>query len=201
MDLAGREDDVAGAEPRPGAPHSAGGAALVAAVCSLYAVLPWLVVREAIAMATDVSIETGSRDRTLFGAGWSAPYTDGPAFRVSLAERSVIRIPLPTRRTYQIVLRLDPVAPDRQRRASVLLNRQLLAVLHLNWNPERVGAYPLQLPSDRVRVGSNELTIVPDTLVPAASAVRFASRDPHDLLGVRFWYVRVLASSPPGTQP
>lgn len=168
------------------------GAALAAVVCALYAVLPWLVVRETIAMGADVSIESGSRDRTFFGAGWSAPYTDGPTFRVSLAERSVVRIPLPTRRTYQIVLRLDPVAPDRQHRASVLLNRQLLAVLHLNWNPERVGAYPLQLPSDRVRIGSNELTIVPDTLVPAASAVRFASRDPRDLLGLRLWYVRVL---------
>ena len=111
---------------------------------------------------------------------------------MSLAERSVIRIPLPTRRTYQIVLRLDPVAPDRQHRVSVLLNRQLLAVLHLTWNPERVGAYPLLLPSDRVRVGSNELTIVPDTLVPAGSALRFASRDPRELLGIRFWYVRVL---------
>jgi hypothetical protein len=167
-------------------------AALVAVVCAAYALLPWLVVRETIAAGRDVSIETGSRDRTFFGAGWSAPYTDGPTFRVSLAERSVVRIPLPTRRTYQIVLRLDPVAPDRQRRASVLLNRQLLAVLHLNWNPERVGSYPLQLPSDRVRIGSNELTIVPDTLVPAISVARFASRDPHDRLGVRLWYVRVL---------
>jgi hypothetical protein len=158
----------------------------------IYAILPWFVVRETIARGSDVSVETGSRDRTFFGSGWSAPYADGPTFRVSLAERSVVRIPLPTRRTYQIVLRLDPVAPDRQQRVSVLLNRQLLAVLHLTWNPEKVGAYRLLLPSDRIRIGSNELTIVPDTLVPAASALRFASRDPRELLGIRFWYVRVL---------
>jgi hypothetical protein len=169
----------------------------VAVVCAMYAVLPWFVVRETIATGGDVSIETGSRDRTFFGPGWSAPYADGLTFRVSRAERSIVRLPLPSRRTYQIVLRLDPVAPDRQHRAVVLLNRQLLAVLHLTWNPERVGAYPLQLPSDKVRAGSNELTIVPDTLVPAASAgSRFASRDPHDLLGVRLWYVRVLGSDP-----
>ena len=181
----------------PAARRVLAGAAIVAVVCAMYAVLPWFVVRETIATGGDVSIETGSRDRTFFGPGWSAPYADGLTFRVSRAERSIVRLPLPSRRTYQIVLRLDPVAPDRQHRAVVLLNRQLLAVLHLTWNPERVGAYPLQLPSDKVRAGSNELTIVSDTLVPAASAgSRFASRDPHDLLGVRLWYVRVLGSDP-----
>jgi 4-amino-4-deoxy-L-arabinose transferase-like glycosyltransferase len=171
--------------------------AVLALVCAIYAVLPWFVVREAIARGDDVSIETGSRDATFFGAGWSASYEDGRIFRVSQAERAIVRIPLPSKRTYQIVLRLDPVAPDRQRRAVVLLNRQLLATLLLTWNPDRVGTYPLQLPSDKVRVGSNELTIVPDTLVPAASAgPRFASRGPQDLLGVRLWYVRVLAPAP-----
>jgi hypothetical protein len=170
------------------------GAAIVALACALYAVLPWFIVREAIARGDDVSIETGSRDAQFFGPGWSAPYADGKRFRVSQSERAILRIPLPSRRTYQIVLRLDPVAPDRQHRAVVLLNRQLLATLLLTWNPDRVGAYPLQLPFDKVRVGSNELTIVPDALVPAASAgVRFATQDPGDRLGVRLWYVRVLA--------
>jgi hypothetical protein len=73
------------------------------------------------------------------------------------------------------------------------MNRQLLATLLLTWNPDRVGSYPLLLPADKVRVGMNELTIVPDTLVTAGSAgSRFASRDPKDLLGLRFWYLRVL---------
>ncbi len=172
----------------------AAGAAIIALVCGTYVVLPWFVVRETIAREDDVSIETGTRDLLFFGAGWSKPYVDGLTFRVSDAERSRIRLPLPSRRTYQIVLRLDPVAPERQRRATVLLNRQLLAFLQLTSNPERVGAYPLQLPQDKVRVGINELTIVPDTLVPAGQAgPRFSSRDPQELLGVRLWYVRVLA--------
>jgi hypothetical protein len=115
---------------------------------------------------------------------------------VSRADHAIVRIPLPERRAYQIVLRLDPVAPDRQHRAVVLLNRQLLATLILTWSPDRVGTYPLLLPADKVRAGMNELTIVPDTLVPAASAgSRYAFRDPGDLLGVRLWYVRVLAPS------
>jgi hypothetical protein len=167
-------------------------------VWGMYLVLPWFVVREAIATGNDVSIETGTRDATFFGSGWSSPYVDGLTFRVSEAERSVIRIPVPARRIYQIVLRLDPVAPERQHRAIVLLNRQLLANLQLTSNSDRVGAYPLQLPADKVRVGINELTIVPDTLVPAGMAgARFAWRNPEDLLGVRLWYVRVLAPPTP----
>jgi hypothetical protein len=172
----------------------AGGGAAIVVVCATYVVLPWFVVRETIARDDDVNIQTGSRDAVFFGAGWSRPYLDGLTFRVSQAERSSIRFPLPARRTYQIVLRLDPVAPDRQHRATILLNRQLLAILQLRVNPERVGTYPVQLPSDKVRVGINELTIVPDTLVPAGLAgSRFSSRDPQELLGVRLWYVRVLA--------
>jgi hypothetical protein len=172
----------------------AAGAASIAVVCGTYVLLPWFVVRETIAHEDDVSIETGTRDMVFFGAGWSKPYVDGLTFRVSQAEQSRIRLPLPSRRTYRIVLRLDPVAPERQRRVTVLLNRQLLAFLQLTSDPERVGAYPLQLPQDKVREGLNELTIVPDTLVPAGLAgPRFSSRDPQELLGIRLWYVRVLA--------
>jgi hypothetical protein len=172
----------------------AAGAASVALACAIYILLPWFVVRETIARQDDANIQAGDRDAVFFGSGWSKPYVDGLTFRVSDAERSSIRLPLPARRTYQVVLRLDPVAPDQQRRATVLLNRQLLAILQLRSNPERVGTYLLQLPPDKVRVGINELTIVPDTLVPAGSAgARFSSRNPQELLGVRLWYVRVLA--------
>jgi hypothetical protein len=171
-------------------------AALIAVATTAYLALPWFVVREAIAAGTDVNVQTGGRDATFFGDGWSEPYFDGLTFRVSRAEHAIVRIPLPERRPYQIVLRLDPVAPDQQRRAVVLLNRQLLATLILTWNPDRVGSYLLQLPADKVRAGMNELTIVPDRLVPAASAgSRYGSRDPDDVLGVRLWYVRVLAPS------
>ena len=48
----------------------------------------------------------------------------------------------------------------------------------------------------------NELTIVPDALVPAGSAgARYATRDPDDRLGVRLWYVRVLVPSPLSAVP
>jgi len=178
-----------------------GGAAVIAAVIATYMSLPWFVVRETIAAGTDVSVETGGRDATFFGAGagWSEPYTDGLTFRVSCTDRAVVRIPLPRQRDYQVVLRLDPVAPDRQHRAVVLLNRQLLATLLLTPNPGRVGAYPLLLPADKIRVGMNELTIVPDTLVPAGSVgSRYPFAGSKDLLGVKLWQVRVLASADSG---
>jgi len=169
-------------------------ALVIAVVIAMYTALPWFVVRETIAARSDVSVVTGWRDETFFGAGWSRPYADGPTFRVSRAEHAVVRIPLPERRPYQIVLRLDPVAPERQHRAVVLLNRQLLATLILTWSPDRVGSYPLVLPADKVRVGANELTIVPDMLVPARSAgTRVVNQDSDDHLGIRLWYVRVLA--------
>ena len=169
-------------------------ATVIAVAIATYVALPWFVVRETIAARSDVNVATGGRDTTFFGAGWSEPYADGLTFRVSRAEHAVVRIPLPERRPYQIVLRLDPVAPERQRRAVVLLNRQLLATLILTFSPDRVGSYPLLLPADKVRVGMNELTIVPDSLVPTTSAgARYASQDPNDQLGVRLWFVRVLA--------
>jgi len=168
---------------------------------AFYMVLPWFIAREAIAAGADASIATGPRDVTFFGAGWSGAYMDGLTFRVSRSERATVRIPLPARRTYQIVLRLDPVAPDRQRRAVVLLNRQLLAILPFVWNADKVGSYPLQLPEGKVRVGSNELTIVPDVVVPAASvALRVPAEQAGDNLGVRLWYVRVLATAPAPAQ-
>jgi len=172
------------------------GALLMLAGWVAYLALPWFVVRETISHGSDVSVEVGKRDAPFFGAGWSSPYTDGVLFRVSNADRAVVRLPLPARRAYQIVLRLDPVAPEHQHRAVVLLNNQLLATLLLTSNPDRVGSYPLLLPADKVRAGVNTLTIVPDTLVAAGSAgARYAGRDADERLGVRLWYVRVLAAT------
>ena len=46
---------------------------------------------------------------------------------------------------------------------------------------------------DWVKAGSNEIVLVPETLVAAGSAgPRFAWLDPAQKVGVRFWYVRVL---------
>lgn len=158
-----------------------------------YFVLPWYVKREAIARNESTSVETGERDRVFYRSGWSPPHAEGVTVRVSLIDRPVLRIPLPVKRDYDLVLRIDPVAPGIQQRVSVLFNRHMLGDLHLGWNPERVGMYRMRVFERMVNIGSNELLIIPDQLVPASTAgPRFAWINPAERLGVRLWYVRVL---------
>ena len=170
---------------------------VAAAASAVYMTLPWFVVRESIARREDVSIETGPRDGVFFAAGWSAPHSDGVPVRISVGDRATVRFPLPARRDYEVVVRLDPVVPAL-RRMTVLLNRQLVGAVYLRIDPGRMGAYRLRLPREQVRVGSNELTIVPDTLVTAAAAgPRFEWLDQGARPGVRLWYVRVLGDANP----
>jgi hypothetical protein len=112
---------------------------------------------------------------------------------VSLQPQTSLHFPLPAVKPYDIVLRFDPVAPEVQQRVTVLFNRQLLGTLKLSWNPERVGSYRLSLPVAWTRAGDNEITLVPDTLVTAATGgPRYAWLDAAEKLGVRIWYLRVL---------
>ena len=158
-----------------------------------YLGLPWYVTEEAIAHGESTSIETGERDRVFYRSGWSAPHLESITVRVSRSERAVVRLPLPERRAYDIVLRLDPVTPTSPDLIDVLFNRHLIARLRLSWNPERVGSYRLQVREDIVNAGSNELIIIPSSATPAGSAgPRFAWLDPAARIGVRLWYVRVL---------
>jgi Dolichyl-phosphate-mannose-protein mannosyltransferase len=173
-------------------------AAAVAGVCIIAAIayvsLPWFVAREAITNGEAVTIAPGDRDRLFYRQGWSTPRTDGNVTaRISEAEQTVVHFPLTRKRAYDVILRMDPVQPDTQQRLTVLFNRQLLGRLQLSWNPERVGSYRLSLPVDWVKLGANEITLVPEPMVAAGSAgPRFAWLDPATKIGVRFWYVRVL---------
>jgi len=134
-------------------------------------VLPWFVVREAAARGQDVSVESGWRDVMFFRGAWSPARREGAvSVRVSTGERALVRLPLPERRAYDLVLRLDPVAPDRQQRLTVLFNGQLVAALPFSWDSQRMGSYRLRIPGRVVHPGGNELILVPDVLVPAASA-------------------------------
>jgi hypothetical protein len=171
-------------------------ACVVTAVASVgviaYFVLPWFVTREAIADGASTSVNTGERDLVFYRSGWSPPHNEGIIVRISRGDRSVVRIPLPEKRHYDIVLRIDPVDPARPEPVSVLFNRHLVGVLRLSWNPERVGSYRVRVADHMVR-SDNELTIIPGAVVAAGSAgPRFAWLDPADRIGVRLWYVRVL---------
>lgn len=184
----------AGVPPRRVMAGMAAVACAAAVGWGLYVGLPWMVVREAILRGDDVSIETGPRDRVFFRRGWSGPHADGVMVRVSTRERATLRIPLPERRDYDLVVRMDPVAPERQRRVMLLVNGQVVAARPLGFDPVRMGAYRVRVPAAVVRAGSNELAVVADALVPAVEAgARFGWLDPSAGLGVRLWYVRILA--------
>jgi 4-amino-4-deoxy-L-arabinose transferase-like glycosyltransferase len=168
-------------------------AVLGAAGVGAYLGLPWYVTREAIARGESTSIETGARDRVFYRRGWSPPHFESITVRVSRNERAVVRLPLPAKRAYDIVLRIDPVAATAPEFVDVLFNRTLVGRLRLSVNPDRIGSYRVRAREEIVNAGSNELILVPSSLVPASSAgPKFAWLDPTDRIGVRLWYVRVL---------
>jgi hypothetical protein len=172
----------------------AGAAALVTlAIVGSYYVLPWFVVRESVAAGQDVNIEAGRRDYIFFADGWTAPQTLSVTTRVSDAERSTVRFPLPEKRAYDIVLRLDPAAAGEQRRLNVLLNGHFVALFNYSFDAQRIGTYRFQARAEQVNAGINRLTLIPDRLVSAGAAgERFAALAPDAQVGVRLWYVRVL---------
>lgn len=168
-------------------------AAAAAAGAALYVALPWFVVREAIAHGESTSLEIGDRDRIFYRGGWSPPRAEGITARVSTGARSTVRVPLPARAEYDIVLRLDPVAPAVQSRVRVLFNGHYVGDFPMTWDPERVGTYRLRVRAPIVNEGGNLLTIIPDRTVAAAAAgPAFAWLDPETEIGLRVWYVRVL---------
>jgi hypothetical protein len=159
-----------------------------------YAALPWWAGREMIARKEALTIEADDRSRVFYRQGWSASHAEGNVnVRVSRVPQATVHVPLPVKQAYEIVLRFDPVDPALQQRVTVLLNRQMLGTLHVSWDPARVGSYRLTLPQAAVRVGDNEVTLVPDRTIDAAAAgPAFAWTAPAATLGVRMWYLRVL---------
>jgi hypothetical protein len=177
----------------PGAWGIAAVLALASLGAAAYVALPWFVVKEAIARGEATSVEAGGRDWIFFGGGWTRPRAAGNVTaRVSTAERATIWLPLPATRSYDIVVRLDPVVHEEGQRVTVLLNNQLVGRLRMTWDPQRVGSYRLPLPASIVRAGRNELTLVPEFSVAAgAGGPAFEWIAPETTVGVRLWYVRV----------
>ena len=168
-------------------------ATIVIVGTAAYLGLPWFVVREAIAHGESTSIETGRRDLAFYRSGWSAPHREGVTVRVSTADRSTVHVPLPTARAYDVVVRMDPVAPQAAQRVSVLFNRRLVGRFKLTYDPQRVGSYRVHVPPEATHAGDNELVVIPEPTIPAGAAdPRFSWIDPTQRIGVRLWYVRVL---------
>ncbi len=158
-----------------------------------YVRLPYFVQREALLHGDEVTISTGQRDGMFYAQQWSAPRTDGAVTaRVVVGDRASVQLPLADRRPYRFTLRLDPVTPDAPRSVTVLLNGRLVGRLALNWNPDRIGLYTVDVDADSVRPGSAVLQLVADTAVPARDAgPRYAWLAPDTRISLRMWYVRI----------
>jgi hypothetical protein len=167
---------------------------LAVAAVMLYDRLPWLVAREAIAAGDSTTVGAGPRDRIFFRSGWLPPASEGNVTaRLSDGARATVHLPLVPARRYRLVVRADPVLPDRPASFAVLLNRHLLGHIRFGWDPLRVGSYPMAVPPQMVASASSELTLVADSDVLAGDAgTRYASLDPGRRIAFRLWYVRVI---------
>jgi hypothetical protein len=154
-------------------------------------VLPVLIVDESLRADERATIMAGDRDASFFVEGWSRPYTEGNVtVRVSQGPYSVVRIPLPPVREYDLTVRMDPFPRPLGDGIAGLptvrlfVNDRLVATLDLRWNPERVGAYDVHLPRGVTREGFNRLAFVAEA----------KSREGG---GFSVWYVRVRPTAGP----
>jgi len=169
----------------------------VALACALvvvsYMSLPYFVARESLKYGLTTSIETGERDWLFYRRGWSAPKTEGAVTaRVMVGDQAIIRFPVPVQRSYRLTLRADPATPDSPKRVVLWLNGRLLFPFGLGFNPDRVGAYTVDVSAEQVRSGDNELKLVADGTVPAAAAGdRYAWLPKSTRVSLRVWYIRL----------
>jgi 4-amino-4-deoxy-L-arabinose transferase-like glycosyltransferase len=169
----------------------------IAAVCWTF-LMPYAVARESLVRGDAAMIRANVRDRFLFADGWSnLVVTGNVTARFSTKPAATIRLPLPESRPYKLLLRIDPLHyPEAPlQRVHVSLNGRSIAALDLSSNPERVGEYPLVLPRDAVRRGSNELILRSERMVPIGKAGTEFPEIPRDReVGLRLWYMLVVPS-------
>jgi 4-amino-4-deoxy-L-arabinose transferase-like glycosyltransferase len=167
------------------------GAAVLAR--SAYMRLPYYVQREALTRGEPVTIAAGDRDEIFYTKQWLPPTTEGTVTaRVVVGERAVIELPLPERRSYRLTIRMDGVTPETPRTVAVLLNGRLLRRLGLDWDPDRVGTYSVDVDPDFVRPGRAVLQLVAERAIPARDAgPRYTWIAPDTPVSLRVWYVRI----------
>jgi hypothetical protein len=138
--------------------------------------VPYAVAREALTHGEAATIMAGPRDRLFFVDGWSDLVVEGNVTsRFSVAPQATIKIILPEARSYQLILRADPVDPSAASRQtmSVSLDGRHLDDVVLGWNPERIGQYEIGIPGGIVSPGTHRLELRSDA--------RF-----------KVWYMRIL---------
>lgn len=156
--------------------------------------IPYLVARESLEAGEPASVGAGPNDSVFFKEGWSDLVRGGNVVaRLGTGMRSTIWLPLPERRPYRLVIRMDPLpfeeAPPQ--RVRVFLDRHTIGVFTLDWNPERVGAYTVDIPAGLVPAGRTRLELMPDHVRPLDKIDAFPELPRSLAAGFRLWYVRL----------
>lgn len=158
--------------------------------------IPYLVANESLRTGAATSVAAGPDDRVFFTDGWSDLVRGGAVVaRLATKEIATILVPVPERRRYRLVIRMDPVVPDATppQRVRVFLGGHAVGVFTLDWNPERVGAYAAEIPAGLVPPGRTRLDLMADHFVPLEQAGKAFPELSRDLRAAfRLWYVRLL---------
>ncbi|HUL74062.1 MAG TPA: glycosyltransferase family 39 protein [Vicinamibacterales bacterium] len=156
---------------------------------------PYFVAREALLRGEDTSFAAGDNDGVFFGAGWSPLVQTGAVLaRFAETDHVTLRIPIPERRAYRLVLRMDPVPADGAppQRVRVFLDQRLVGTFDLEWNPQRVGAYVANLDPGAISPGRARLDLMADHVDALGSAQPLFPDLPESLRAAfRLWYVRL----------
>ena len=158
--------------------------------------IPYLVAKESLETGASTSVMAGPDDGVFFTDGWSDLVQGGAVIaRLATKQVATIYVPLPERRGYRLIIRMDPVVPDATppQHVRVYLGGHAVGVFTLDWNPERVGAYITDIPAGLVQPGRTQLDLMADDLLPlerAGKAFPELSRDVR--AAFRLWYVRVV---------
>lgn len=156
---------------------------------------PYFVAREGLLAGESTSVAAGDNDGVFFGAGWTGLVHSGMVTsRFANAERATLRVPLPERRAYHVVLRMDAI-PDpagTPQRVRLFIDNRPAGVFDLTWNEERVGAVTLDLTKDDVSPGRARLDFLADRVAPLGQAVAaFPDLPAAAPVAFRLWYVRL----------
>ena len=125
-------------------------ATAIAATWGLLNLLPFLRLSEDLALRGETVLIAGPRDRFFFRRGWHDPL-EGANVTVRFARGRTARvwIPMVPHRAHTITLRLDPfVFPGAAPQfVAVTVNGASVGTFALEWNPERVGEYTVEVPA------------------------------------------------------
>ncbi len=170
-------------------------AALVIAFVLFSRQMPYYVARESLRRGEATTLGAGERDRAFFVDGWTGLAREGNVTaRLAAGDRATLAIPLPDRRPYHVVLRMDPLPfqTSPPQRVRVSLDGRPLAEWTLVYAPERVGTYEFDIPADVVTPGRGRLALVADFAKPMEEAGgAFPEIARSQVAAFRLWYVRV----------